>query len=528
MLKNNLLQKTDSPLLLTSRVCVLFSIVSLIFFTLITYRARFHSDAATAGMIAIEQWRTANLFVRGWYYSQDFWPMFVLNSVTLLFPIIKDAFLATQIGVLFQTIVILIVTRSILKTIQSPVMTNAVLAFLLSGISSLWGEFFYGQGQYGNVLMLLLVAVWLILKVLGNDVQHNPKKLLLALFLINTYANTTSIRYLPLLVFPALVAISYFSYHRILPQKKMGWLAAILISSSVVGQLIFLWLKKEYLFLSGVDGSSFASYAQILSENIPRVIEGYLTLIIDNPSGIKFASLQGVFFLYRFMFCMIFFSIPFYFIFSKSKLIFLGFDGKKQFLIIYFFALAFISFFSVTFLSSTVNSIAAGRYIMVSIYFGVFTGLIYADFLNTYRNKVVFLGLLIPIIFYNAITLNLGFNKGESEREQLAKFLVEHKLEKGFASYWNADVLTVLSNYQVMVSHIELNGTKPSLFMSTKEFYKPSGEKENFLLLDATEVASFDFNFIKEFIGEPARVLNFKGYRIYIYPDEFASRLPGW
>ena len=66
------------------------------------------------------------------------------------------------------------------------------------------------------------------------------------------------------------------------------------------------------------------------------------------------------------------------------------------------------------------------------------------------------------------------------------------------------------------------------LFMSTKEFYKAVGAKENFLLLDGSEIASFDFEYIKQYLGPPDRILKFNNYQIFVYKKEFASHLPGW
>jgi hypothetical protein len=83
---SNISDGLEKYLLLVSRLLVFIALASLILFTLYSYRGRFHSDAATAAMLSLEQWRTGSLFVKGWYYSQDFWPMFVFNSATLFSP----------------------------------------------------------------------------------------------------------------------------------------------------------------------------------------------------------------------------------------------------------------------------------------------------------------------------------------------------------------------------------------------------------------------------------------------------------
>jgi len=138
------------------------TLLGLAYFTLITYRVRFHSDSATTAMIALEQLRTGSLFVKGWYYSQDFWPMFVFNPMTALWSSIGDAFLITQIQVLIQSLFVFGFSRFLLKQIDGKALSAYVLAFLFSGVSYFWSEFFFGQGQYGNVLFWILGGMCLL------------------------------------------------------------------------------------------------------------------------------------------------------------------------------------------------------------------------------------------------------------------------------------------------------------------------------------------------------------------------------
>lgn len=520
--------KKDRFLLISSRVILLISILSLILFTLHSYRHRFHSDAATAGMIALEQWRTGELFVHGWSYSQDFWPMFVFNSVTLFFPIVHDAFLATQIGILFQTTIIFILSRQILIYLGSVTSANLILAFLLSGVSYLWSEFFYGQGQYGNVLMFLLIETVLMIKLLSFSKNGLMSWASAAFFLVNCYVNSTSVRYLAFFVGPSLVSLAYIFIFQEQYKKRIFGISTSLLISTCCGQALLMWLKHSYTFISGADGATFVSYHDALSLNLPRVIDGYFSLIVDGAVGIKFASIAGVMFVLRFVFCAIFFSAPFYFLLSKYKRMLGAFNATEKYLVVYFCGLAFISIFSVLFLASTVNIIAAARYMMLAIFFGIFVTIIFTYRLKIKNINLIFLIFMLPAFIFNVKTLNEGFNRGSGERQQLVDFLLANKLDRGFATYWNADVLTVLSDYKVMIAHIESDRLAPSIFMSTNEFYKPVGAHKNFLLLENSEIPKFDFESIRKAIGEPNRILRFNNYQIFVYKDEFAAHMPGW
>jgi len=525
----NVSEWLEKCLPLISRLILFTALASLVLFTLYSYRARFHSDAATAAMLSLEQWRTGSLFVKGWYYSQDFWPMFVFNSATLFFPIVHDAFLATQAGVLIQSAIVFFATRHLLIQLGSKITANLLLAFLFSGVSFIWSEFFYGQGQYGNVLMFLLLDTALIVKLFKMSNDNLKSWYWVAFFLLNVYMNSTSVRYLAFLVGPALLSLGYLFYTQSTPAVKIRNIALLLLISSVCGQILFTFLKHSYTFLQGADGATFISYHDILLTNLPRVIEGYLSLIVDEEVGVKFASLAGIGYAQRFFFCVILFTGPFYVLTMQWGKIVSNLDAIEKYLVLYFVGLAGISFFAVVFLAFTVNAVAAARYIMVPIFFGV---LISAIFLNKWQLKnsnLVLLALMLPAFFFNIHSLHSGLlSSAGGEKDQLVKFLKVNGLERGFANYWNADALTVLSNYQVMVAHIENERPIPWLFMTSKEFYKPVGAKQNFLLLETSEIPKFDFEPIRKSMGEPARILKFNRYQIFVYDGEFATHLPGW
>ena len=504
-------------------------LVSLLAFTLFSYRARFQSDAATAGMIALEQWRTGSLFVKGWYYSQDFWPMFVFNSTTLFFPLVHDAFLATQIGILFQSALIFWLTRQILIGCGSVTTANLLVAFLCSGISYVWSEFFYGQGQYGNVLMFLLLDTALMLRLLSQSQGEGKIWPWVGLFVINCYTNTTSVRYLAFFVGPAILSLGFLLCANVISKKRLCEIALLILVSTFLGLAGFSWLKHAYTFLAGADGASFASYHDVFTQNLPRVIEGFLSLIADESIGVKFASPAGLLYALKLCFGITLFSTPFYLLATRFRGAFGALTATEKYLVVYFAAMAAISLFSVLMLATTVNSTAAARYMMLAIFFGIFVSAILIERLAINNANWALFLVIAPLCLANISSLNGPLlHPSVSEKQQLVQLLKENKLERGFATYWNADVLTVLSNYQVMVAHIEGERPLPSLFMSSKEFYKPVGVSQNFLLLDDAEVPKFDFESVKKAMGQPVRTLKLGHYQIFVYDGEFAAHLPGW
>lgn len=512
---------------------LLSSLLSLTFFTLVSYKYRFHSDAATAAMIALEQTRTGALYVKNWYYSQDFWPMFVFNGVVLLQPIVDNAFLATQIPVLLQTVIIFFLSFNILKIFSKNRLNYLLLAFLFSGVSNLWSEFFFGQGQYGNVLMWTLLGLVFLIKAQLHLNASRNKLYFFGLFLINTYINTTSIRYVPLFSGAAILSLIFLyvvDLEKATKNKPLLFLIINLTISTVLGQLIFSYLKLNYHFVSGVNGSTLVDYDVMLHENLPRLIHGLFGLMTDSGVGSPLASLKGIVFSYKFFMSLILFGLPFCAVkkmiasFTKKQLTF-----PQQFLLIFTMIQLLISLFSVLFIQTIINHIAAARYMMLPIFICMLLVPFLFDKFQMSLNKqfLICIGVL-PLIFSNIYLLNKDNFSAPPQKAQLASFLLSNGLTHGYATFWNADSLTVISNYKVKVYHITDTKLEPSLYMSSPFFYSQPDAKENFLLLTDEEVGKFDFETIKAHIGEPIKTLSFQGYKIFVYDKLFFNKMPNW
>jgi hypothetical protein len=176
-----------------------------------------------------------------------------------------------------------------------------------------------------------------------------------------------------------------------------------------------------------------------------------------------------------------------------------------------------------------VNHIAAARYMMLAVYcYLLLIPLLFDEMKPGWKIKKWILLALLPLLVFNAYSLNNQIFKTKSAQEELAGFLIQEGLTTGYATYWNADVLMVMSNYRLKVYHISDNEMRPRLFMSTAAFYQPAGDKYNFLLLTNSECQVFDFGAMKPYMGTPLKILQYKDYKIFVYGREFAQYLPDW
>jgi hypothetical protein len=473
-------------------------VASLAVFELFSYRYRFHSDAATAGMLALEQMRTKSLFVHGWYYSQDFWPMFVVNFVTILHPVIKNAYLATEIQVLLQTLVLFVVSRRLIRSPGGSALQDMVLAFLFSGVSALWADTFFGQGQYGNVLLWIVCGCSLIVTIQTDPRRNRKYAALLGLLLLTSGINATSIRYLILFSGAATGALIWCALFekRLADCKYLFAAIGVILIGTVLGQMAFQSLKAQYDFRDGVNGAWIIGYEKALSVNVAKLLHGFGTLLSDNQREAPVTSVAGAFNL-----CQLTAAAGFlgFFLSSARRVILSGpgqTDFRQRFIASVFSLLLFVSVFILIFTNAAYDNVGAARYLAAATFMGFLLAAIHVAHLRIpMKFQLALAGFLLPLILYNGFSLNADLLDGRRpERDNLAKFLAANGLKSGYATFWQADVLTVQSNYRVHVFHIADDKLDPWLFMSTKRFYCDPAEEGNFILLTEQEVGKFDFS----------------------------------
>ncbi len=473
-------------------------LISLAVFELISYRYRFHSDAATAGMLALEQMRTKSLFVHGWSYSQDFWPVFVFNFVTALHPVIKNAYLATEIQILLQTLAIFAVSSRLVGLNRGSGLSHMVLAFLFSGVSALWADTFFGQGQYGNVLLWVVCGCTLVVSIRTNPSRTRKYAALAGLFLLNAYINTTSIRYLILFSGAAVGSLVWCClFEKRLADCKYSLLAiGAILASTVLGQQGFSYLTSHYDFIDGVNGAGIVGYDKALSINVAKLLHGFGTLLSDNQTQRQVTSIPGAFNLYQLTAAV---GLLGFILYGAKRLAFAGTGEvafRQRFIASFFSMILFVSVFILLFTNAAFDNVGAARYLATAMFMGLILAAIHIDDMRVpLKFQLVVTAFLLPLIGYNIFNLNADLFKGQRpERDGLAKFMAANGLKSGYATFWQADALTVQSNYRVHVFHIADDRLDPWLFMSTKRFYCDPQEEGNFILLTQDQVGKFDFS----------------------------------
>jgi len=112
---------------------------------------------------------------------------------------------------------------------------------------------------------------------------------------------------------------------------------------------------------------------------------------------------------------------------------------------------------------------------------------------------------------------------------ELMEFLRENGLVYGYSTYWNASVITVLSDHRTVVVQVYLKDGVPNRFnwLSTDRWYRPSNYVgDSFLLLSEDEAKSVDWAELSSRFGlAPYKTLVYKNFRVYVFSENIANKL---
>jgi hypothetical protein len=149
---------------------------------------------------------------------------------------------------------------------------------------------------------------------------------------------------------------------------------------------------------------------------------------------------------------------------------------------------------------------------------------------------------LVTVFITSSYPALIGSNLGSSMTREsmgqqphplrdLSNFLQKNGLHYGYASYWNAGVLSVLSDEKVLVRQIVIDRGLPipMKHLSSNRWYRPGAwQGETFLLLTAQEAAAIKWEDLEHYRAKPVRELAFGPFKIFVFAQNLAAYLPVW
>ncbi len=298
---------------------------------------------------------------------------------------------------------------------------------------------------------------------------------------------------------------------------------ASLLAACVLGQLI------KHFVLVGSNYTPFAVAFTDLTESgghLQVFIRGLIELFGAVPAaGTSPYSISGAASGAKFVLLLVVMIAPVYFTLRYDILQ----SRFARLLAVIFTVSLTIRLYIYLFTGISVESTGTARYFIVEVLLGVTIGLFYLEQRIADRRwrELVILGLILPFAFTTPLRSMLT---PELSKDQIvARQLSANGLDFGYASFWNANAPTAISNGRIKIRQVDFADAtvKPNRWLSSDRWYAgdPTA-RESFVLLDPHESHSVNLSNLYTTIGNPQRRVDIGyGFTALVYPFDIAERL---
>jgi hypothetical protein len=516
----------------------------LAFYLLVTYRTLFHSDSAMKLLLGEEMARKFALFPRDWNY---------VNDIPTVFPTLFAAPLSLLFAPSFplHALVDLMAAACVLYSgwfasreagIDGPLRLLLPTA-LATGLSAPFSEAVFGQSAYsGPVFVLLMLAGWtcrlLAFNPSAGDAALRRARIGIAALIAAGVAGGP--RGIATYSAPMLLALAGFHFFAApdgaVWHRRIANLAIAVLAATLLGGLIFLLLVSLVAYHSGAASQAFANDDQIL-HNLQVFASNWVALFeATAPPGERFGGLAAAVHISRLCVATAVLLLP---LVLATRLNHLA-SPALRFLALLHLAVVATTGYVLVF-STIQGQLGSPRYLVPCVATGLLaTACWLHEVGRTRRVQAAWLGLamiaalltsaphyLVGKAFVDARNPGVGLRK--NPRADLASVLQNAGLKRGYATYWNAGALTVLTGGDVRVAPLVFSpGSLPAPFhhLSSESWYAPEwAAGRSFLLLDSGEGAELNRPALRKLAGDPSETLRVGDFEILVYPFNVGERM---
>ena len=509
-------------------------------------RARMNSDLASEMMLEKSLSETNHMFHSGWYYSTE---LRILNTLLVrapLFKIFSDWTTVRTVGnallFCFMLCSYLVLLKYLKVDLKFSLLTAAML---LCPFSRIWLNIMYEGAYYipHVTITFFYLTLFLMVEKAGHEANRIKKGGILAGYLLlSVILGMSGIRYvlniqLPILMASALLILFNQDYQEIREKptaenfkKALKWKPTLYflislagVAATMLGYFISERLLHNVFRFHSYSNNKFKSFSDVpLLTQLSRIMEGLLELL-GYSQGVKLFSLQGIRNIAVLLLLLLFLLIFIKIVSSKTL------SCEKRFT-----ALFFISSFLISNATFVLLDSYTSRY-----YIPVLTAAVpaVAIYLQEEEKKLdrIFIGggciaaaLIIGLLVWKEYAFDCRDNR--NNREDVLAYLLDNDLTFGYATFWNGNVLTELSNGEVEVagvSTINKDSIGYHQWLTFAKYHEPGyHEGKVFILLAQSELEAFQST---ELSKEGELAYQDSGYTVYVFQDNqpIYSRVAG-
>lgn len=488
----------------------------------------FNSDDAAALLFSNEVLQQHSLFP-DWYNATGIALPFTSPELLLLpvLMIVSNHWMADfRVAVAVDQLLMCVLVWWVLGRVGlSRALRLFLLCFLFASVSSWMAEqtvmiagkdWFYAQ---------MLLLCFLVFRCIRDDAASgNLRGRMAWVFAVGTllFIDRSNISQMlpPLFIALTALGIPRFEKRSLSPILVAG---GALASAAVAGQLVF-----RFLLPHGVAYNPIAPTFVDLNTagaNFLLMVRGLMDLFGAVPvAGANVYSIASIWWVVKLALLIVVFLGPLWLLARWRSL---NSDFLRLLVVVFAVSLA-LRVLVYVFTGISVGVTQTNRYFISDAFIGLTVMLLYFEQhwrpLPTRASAFCVAAVLVA-----SSPLLIAKPASRSEHQQLVRFLEANHLAHGYATFWNAGVLTGLSGDRVQVRQIILGSgdIQPFRWLASSRWYDGDPNvHESFLLLKGAERA-FNLEPLVPVLGKPTKVENFGDFRALVYPFDLALRL-GW
>jgi hypothetical protein len=525
------------------------NIASMMWYVFYGYQASFHSDSAAKVLIAREIVETGLYFPRDWNYVNG--DLFVLFGHTFIIPLLSflpAGFLVHAVSGLVSAALILSGVWFLTGLFKiEAIKRTVIVAILASGISVFMAENLYGQVSYGSVFYFscyILYFSWEFLRSSARRKTHFGLGLFLVI-LLAFWSNPqrAAVSY----ALPLLATVSYYTLNHAIVgtysnrEVRNGLqLLALILLAIVAGGVFHIITLSDVNNMAGTGQARWLSYEE-MTRNAAFSLKGFLAIFGGLPSaGSGVVGMKGVYEAIRITSTIALLALIPYSLRKSLQQKLGGAWFVASFAIVAVLLVLFVQI--LTTVPDMIDPVASSRYLVPSLLLLFIVVLAnshkFAEMpllaLASFSMVTVFITSSYPAFIGSNLAPGMGrwsMVQQPHPLQDLSGFLQKNGLRYGYASYWNAGVLSVLSDEHVLVRQIVIDRglPMPMRHLSSNRWYHPSTwQGETFLLLTTQEAEAIKWEQMEHNRAKPLREIQFGPFRIFVFAQNLADYLPAW
>ncbi len=407
--------------------------------------------------------------------------------------------------------------------------TVAAVLIILSASKKLREIFWCHIIYYSLGVLFLMLGLALVNNILKSEQPKLRHIIILSIWTI--LCSTNGSQALTIYVIPVMAAVfaerffnfktKFFSRENIKP----GVLISVMLLSMIIGLLLSVIINRGVTagYQTGYSGYSDSSG---WADNFISFMPGIFKLFgIQPETDVVMFSFKGILELIKIIFILIVLLIPIVMLFMYRQFK----ELPYRIMILTHTILSLLLMLAWTFGKLNTACWRLSPMLATSVILCImFIRWLYINKPYARLSAIAIIPLIIVCITtVSAVVLPsiTGKNKPDNGMEGICDFLEEKELEYGYATFWNANIVTLLTDSDVKVRCIRVDdkGAAPRMYQTNINWYTDNSYDNYFLLL--TEREYYDYLASSTYVM-PVKSYEYENYRILVYRHNIMEITP--